>query len=781
MSRALTLAAALAACSSCGWAEAAAEGGSHRIWYRQPADLTLGGWERESIPIGCGWFGANVFGGVTNERIQVTHNAVLTNYEHDGRPNLTDGLEIVLRTDHAGWTDYTRGLDLDASVAWTRYTCRGTEYSREIVASYPGKAMAIRLSAKGAERLSFTLAAAAPFTCPFGTRAGKRGVPGRTADYSLSKDGIDVYQQLEYFGILFDSQLKIVTDGKVEPTEITWSMDEPPVLKATFKTELSDSAPRKIPALRVVGATTATVYFACDTNYRLSTRCFSAPPQEKLDRTDPRPAVSATLAAAVRGGYDRFLAAHQADVRKLLGRVAVDLGGDPADGARPTDELLRAYQKGADSPYLEECYFRFGRHLLVSSSRPGTLPANLQGIWSAYRYSPWGCGYWHNINVQMNYWPAFITNLAECFEPYADYCEAYRPAVRKQTVEFLRRVVPENAPRAGEETDVWYIGTGAWPYSASGYVGGHSGPGNGGLTTCLFMDWWEYTQNRAALEKFVWPAVHGMADFMSRCVVASNGLYLARQSASPEQCHPRGTYYQTIGCAYDQQMIFENNANFLKLAKLLGREDDPVVRRVKEQVAKYDPVQVGASGQIKEFREESKYGEIGEYRHRHISQLVGLMPGTQITANRPDLMAAAKYTLTERGDDSTGWALAHRLCAWSRLGDGDHAHRLLQVLLRKKTNPNLWDEHPPFQIDGNFGAVAGMAEMLLQSHAGFIDLLPALPQAWAKRGSFRGLCARGAFEIDCEWRDGKPTRVVVRSRTGARPDVRFRGQPCRYE
>jgi alpha-L-fucosidase 2 len=223
-------------------------------------------------------------------------------------------------------------------------------------------------------------------------------------------------------------------------------------------------------------------------------------------------------------------------------------------------------------------------------------------------------------------------------------------------------------------------------------------------------------------------------------------------------------------------MIYENNRDLLQLAKILAT-NDATVARVKAQIEKYDPIQIGESGQIKEYREEKKYGEIGEYRHRHISQLVCLMPGTQVTRETPELLAAARYTLNERGDESTGWALAHRICAWARALDGDRAHRLLTNLLATRTYANLWDMHPPFQIDGNFGATAGIAEMLLQSHAGYIDLLPALPKAWAKRGSFKGLCARGGYVVDCEWCDGKPVKVKITSKYGSKADIRFNGKP----
>jgi len=452
-------------------------------------------------------------------------------------------------------------------------------------------------------------------------------------------------------------------------------------------------------------------------------------------------------------GYAALWKRHVSDFGGLMRRVRLDV---------PEEKLVRLFQ--------------FGRYLLVSSSRPGTLPPNLQGVWCAHEESPWGNGYWHNINVQMNYWPAFSCNLAECFEAYAAFNAAFRPSTRRFAQAYLRRHVPENLPTEGETSDAWCIGTAAWPYLVADGPGGHSGPGTGGLTAKLFSDWWEFTRDERILREYVYPTVHGMADFLSRCVVQTNGLYLSKFSASPEQASDRdGRYIRTVGCAFDPQMIWETGHDLVLLADRLGIRDDPVVRRVKEQLDRYDPVQVGDSGQIKEYREEHAYGEFGEYRHRHISQLVGLFPGTLICSERPDWMKAACYSLTERGDESTGWALAHRLLCWARLRDGDHARKLLLELLDKRTHPNLWDVHPPFQIDGNFGATAGVAEMLLQSHEGCIDLLPALPKAWAKKGSFSGLRARGGYEVGCSWTNGVPERVEIRSKDGSSPLVRFKG------
>ena len=713
------------------------------LTFEKPAEDSMRGWERESFPIGNGWFGVNVFGIPENERLQISDNAVVTSSRtEDGRRNTTDAFEIRLKTPVSSTNGYSRTLNISTGLVKVWYSDGGVDFTREYFASYPDRVLVAHWTASRKGALEFELTGEAPFLHPFGDATGK-GLRGRTAETGGDGSTIDVLQRLERFGILWDAQMRVLTDGCCVRTDAG--------------------------ALKVSGASEATVVCAFGSNYRLSPRVFAEPDAKKLDPIDPRPEVRRILDAAVRKGFATLRRNHVQDFGGMMGRVTLDI---PDKG--------------------EQRFFQFGRYLLVSASRPGTLPANLQGVWCAHEDSPWGNGYWHNINVQMNYWPSFSCNLAECFEAYAALNAAFRPTTKGAAWDFVKRYTPESLPKDKDASDWWCVGTGVWPYHAGGGPGGHSGPGTGGLTTKCFMDWWEFTHDEQALRKYVWPTLHGMADFLTRCVAETNGLYLSKFSASPEQIATPGgawdwnradmpPYYVTTGCAFDQQMIWENNNDVLKLAAILGTNDS-VVATIRRQIAKYDPVQIGESGQIKEYREERKYGEIGQPKHRHISQLVGLFPGTLINATKPEWMTAARYSLTERGDESTGWALAHRLCCWARLGDGDHAHRLLVELMTHRMHPNLWDVHPPFQIDGNFGATAGIAEMLLQSHAGYVDILPALPEAWAAKGSFTGLCARGAYEVGCTWRDGRPVKVTVLSKGGGvRPDVCFRGKPCPFE
>ena len=707
--------------------------------YDAPAPDSIEGWEQNSLPLGCGHFGANVFGIVERERIQITENSVLT------RSNLTNAAELYLRFPHRDATGYERGLVLDTATAYCRYSSAGVNYAREYFTSYPDGVLVVRLAADKPGALSFTMAPEIPFPHPFD--GGEEGM-GRTGSVKAQGDTITMHSHLEFYGILLAAQLKVTTDGKC---------------KAAGNT------------LEIRGATEAVLCFSCGTNYVLGSRVFSEmDPKRKLDPVDPAPRIAKRVEAAAVKGYDALKKAHVADYRALFGRVELELGeSHPLDDG-PTDALLKAYCKGNRSTWLEALYFQYGRYLLIACSREGCLPANLQGIWNAHEKSPWGSGYWHNINVQMNYWPVFSTNLAELFTSYSDFNHAFREKVRRFAGEYLLDRIPEQY-QEGEDLG-WCVGTAVYPYDAWEGPGGHSGPGTGGLTTKMFRDWWDFTRDEKILRKHVYPTIHGMANFLTRTVRDYDGPLLASFSASPEQMPngpyvANGTYYNSIGCAFDQQMIEENGRDLLACANALGLEDE-ITRRQKAQIDRYDPIQIGWSGQIKEFREENFYGEIGEYHHRHISQLMALMPGTRITQDTPAWMDAAKVTLDKRGPRSTGWGCAHRFNAWARTGDGERAHHQLSRLLDECTAVNLWDMHPPFQIDGNFGGTAGIAEMLLQSHTGCVSILPALPTAWST-GRFKGLVARGNFTVDAEWRNSRATRITLRSNVGGKLCVHY--------
>ena len=730
-----------------------------RLIYRQPAptvndgdfarqnDSPLAGWEKWSLPLGNSYMGASVFGRTGTERIQITENSVSNpflrgSHWRDGNGGTRTFGDIYIETGHDAVSDYVRDLSLDRALAHVRYSLDGIDYRREYLVSYPDRVLAVRFTAEkdgmpAGGKLSFTVRPEIPFVKDYCIRPGDDC--GRTGEILTGEDrlimrGISLYYQIQYEG-----QVRVMVKGGS-------------VSYADGKAVIRE-------------ADEAVLYFSCGTNYHMESRVFDeSDPKKKLaPYPSPHDAVSSYVDAAVTKGYEKIRLDHETDYRSLYDRVKLNLGWNSEDLAMTTDQLLARYKTGVRSAYLETLYYQFGRYLLIASSRPGAYPATLQGTWTAYDSSPWGCDYHHNINVQMNYWPSGIANLSECFLPYIDYAKAYLPSAYKIADEYIHENYPENA---SDDTggNGWTIGTGALLYYIT-TVGGHSGPGTGGFTSLLFWDYYEFTGDKEYLKTIGYPILRDMSLFLSKVVVPKDGKLLVRLSASPEQQGPDGRYYETVGCAFDQQMIYENHKRTLEAAEILGITDDPLLAVLREQLPLLDPVQIGLDGQVKEFREEGHYGEIGEYEHRHISHLVGLYPGTLINKNTPEWLEGAKVSLTRRSDRSTGWAAAHRLCAWARTCDGNHAYTLYRSILENNTLPNLWDTHPPFQIDGNFGAVAGISEMLLQSQAGFLDFLAALPDVWAD-GSFDGLVARGNFVCGCDWHNQRPTEVRIFARIG---------------
>lgn len=716
----------------------------YRLWYKTAAQDSDYGWENESLPLGCGYLGANVFGIVPRERIQITENSLQNPQKKGGLNNFA---EIYVDFPHQHVSDYERGLHLNDAEAYVKYTHDGIHYKREYLTSYPHKVFVARFSADRPGSVSLRLSVMIPYV----------------RNYSLEpEDGCAKTGQVSYEGT------KVCLQGHMEFYNIHYAgLGQLCVRGGHVQTTTA--------GIEVKQADEVTFFFAAATNYVLEPRVFlEENPKKKLRDFSPVPIVQERIENAVKAGWVEVENAHKTDFRTLFDRVSLAIG--TMDDTIPTDELLKAYAAGKDenNHSLECLYFQYGRYLLISSSRKGALPPNLQGTWNVHDIAPWGSGYWHNINIQMNYWPVFVTNLHELFESYIDFNNAFQEKTQQIASEYIRENYPEYYEE-GQGRCGWTIGTANFPYLVVG-PGGHSGPGTGGLTTRLYWDYYDFTRDEKVLRDITYPMLHSMARFLLKTVVDYDGLYLTKCSASPEQFFNReytktGRYYETLGCAFDQQMIYDNGQNLIKAADLLNRDDD-ICRMQREQIDHYDPITIGWSGQVKEYAEENLYGEIGQYTHRHISQLVALYPGNQINAKTPAWMDAAKYTLTQRGDDATGWALAHRVLAWARTGDGEHTYRLLRRLLGQKTMKNLWDLHPPFQIDGNFGGTAGIAEMLLQSHEDAIELMPAIPECW-DRGEFRGLVARGNFTVDMTWQDSHPVKVCIHANKGGVCAVRY--------
>ncbi|MBI5851803.1 MAG: glycoside hydrolase family 95 protein [Planctomycetes bacterium] len=484
---------------------------------------------------------------------------------------------------------------------------------------------------------------------------------------------------------------------------------------------------------------------------------------------DPGRRAAEDLARARVKSVGALRNAHVAEHRRLFRRVSLDLGGAERR-TTPTDERLAALRAdpAADDQDLCATYFQYGRYLLMSSSRPGGLPANLQGLWNRHFEAPWGADYHININVQMNYWPAEVTNLAECHEPFFDLIEG----LARRGASTARELYACPGWVAHHTTNAWHftspIGLTVWGLWPTG----------GAWCTRHLWEHYEYGQDLAFLRERAWPLLRGSAEFFLAylCEDPATGLLVSGPSSSPENSFRTGDGQVAdtgMGATMDQMIVWDLFTNLLLAADVLGiRESDPLVAKVEAARARLAGPRIGSDGRLLEWSREYAEPEPG---HRHMSHLYGLHPGRQITSQTPELLAAARKSLDHRlayGGGHTGWSRAWMINFFSRFRDAESAHDNLLALLRKSTLPNLFDDHPPFQIDGNFGGCAGIAEMLVQSHDGEIVLLPALPKAWAN-GAVRGLRVRGGAELDMRWKDGALVEAKLHATTSFTGRVRY--------
>lgn len=721
------------------------------LWYDKPA----ADWEREGLPIGNGGMGAVITGGIQKDDLQFNEKTLWTGgpgapgYDYGlpdkpvadvvaqvqreldrvkrmepeavaaklGHPVTAYGdyqtfgnLVVSFATPAGPVKAYRRWLDISQAVAGVHYQVGGVRITRTYFASYPAGVIAVKYAASRPGALSFTVALKVP--------------DNRTAVRTADNGRIIEAGALTDNGLRYEAQAQVIAQGGTR----------------------SDGADGTV---TVTGASSAVLILAAGTNY--------AAHYPNYRGQDPHAALTARVDAAAAKGFDQLQREHVQDYGALFGRVSLGIGQKMPN--KPTNAVLHDYGKDAAvDRALEVLYFQYGRYLLIASSRAGSLPANLQGVWNASTTPPWNDDYHVNINLQMNYWLADVTNIPETETPFFDFVDSLMAPGRVSA----ERILGTKGWTLNLNTNIWgFTGVIAWPTA-------FWQPEAGAWLASQYYDHYRFTLDRRFLETRAYPVMKGAAEVWLEALVTDprDGKLVVSPSYSPEH----GPF--SAGAAMSQQIVYGLFTDTAEAARVLG--DEEFHARLQAALGKLDPgLRIGAWGQLEEWKED---WDDPKDEHRHTSHLYALHPGHQISSLlTPGFAEAARVSLKARGDSTTahgeagtGWSKAWKMNFWARLRDGDHAHLLLAQLLKENTMANLWDAYvgPPFQIDANFGSTAGVAEMLLQSQDGVVDILPALPKAWPD-GEVRGLRARGGATLDIAWRDGRARSVTVTAtRTG---------------